>query len=529
MMSAIKTAISTCRGRCVLAPALALFALLAIAAALWHLTAASDGLTITRAWAGTVPVTLYQPSGETLAPAVVIAHGFAGSQQLMQPYAISLARNGYLVVTFDFPGHGRNPQPFVASLLDQDKRLRILLDGLEPAVEFALLQPGADGRLVLLGHSMAGDVLASYTHSHPGRVSATVLLSPYLSDIAPTAALRNLLLVYGALEPEMLHQQGLKVLAETAGQSAEAGMTYGDPAAGNARRLVFADGVEHIGVLFGKQGIAAAIDWLNQTFDRAGSGFVDQRGPWLGLLYLGLVALAWPLARLLPRAASEPMGAGFGWRRLAPAAMAPALLTPLVLWKVNCDFLPVLIGDYLAVHFAVYGLITALAIWITRRGNSSSLSGTDPGRVLWRGLLFAALATTAYFTLAIAVPTDRFVTTLLPGLGRLPIVAAMLVGTLAYFCADEWLTRGPGATRGGYALTKVLFLFSLLFAVALNLNELFFLIIIVPAILVFFLLYGVMSGWIYRRTNHPLTAAIANAVAFASATAVTFPMVGNGG
>ena len=35
----------------------------------------------------------------------------AGSQQLMQSFALSLARNGYLAVTFDYYGHGRHPQP----------------------------------------------------------------------------------------------------------------------------------------------------------------------------------------------------------------------------------------------------------------------------------------------------------------------------------------------------------------------------------------------------------------------------------
>jgi hypothetical protein len=74
-------------------------------------------------------------------------------------------------------------------------------------------------------------------------------------------------------------------------------------------------------------------------------------------------------------------------------------------------------------------------------------------------------------------------------------------------------------------LTKLLFLFSLLAAVALNLSALFFLIIIVPAILVLFVLYGLLSGWVYARTRHPAVAAVANAIAFACAVAVTFPLV----
>ncbi len=253
---------------------------------------------------------------------------------------------------------------------------------------------------------------------------------------------------------------------------------------------------------------------------------MDARGPWLGLLYLGLLTLAWPLSRLLPRAAPQPLGAGLGWRRLLPVALAPALLTPLILWKLPTDFLPILLGDYLMLHFAVYGLITALGLWLTRGRSGQAPSASERGQTLWRGFAIAGVAYIAYANLAFALPTDRFVTTLLPSPQRLPLVLAMLVGTLCYFVADEWATRGDGAARGGYAATKVFFLCSLLFAIVLNLNELFFLIIIVPAILVFFLIYGVMSGWVYRRTHHPLVGAIANALAFASATAVTFPVVG---
>ncbi|WP_295408755.1 alpha/beta fold hydrolase [uncultured Thiocystis sp.] len=513
------------RGRSLFALLVALASTLAIAVALWQLTAASAGLRIVETQVGGVPITLYRPASDARAPSVVIAHGFAGSRQLMQPYAITLARNGYLAVTFDFPGHGRNPAPFVASLMDREARLRVLLDALEPAVGFALEQPGADGRLALLGHSMAGDVLARYGQMHPGLVAATVLLSPYLSEDAPTAQLRNLLLIYGELEPDMLHQQGFKTLAKTVAGEVEAGTLYGDPADGSARRLMLAEGVEHIGVLYGRDGLAAALDWLNRTFERTGTGFLDARGPWLGLLYLGLLTLAWALSRWLPRAATQPLGAGLGWRRLLPVALAPALLTPLILWKLPTDFLPILLGDYLALHFAVYGLITALGVWLTRDRSGQAQAVSGQGRILWSGFAIATSAYLVYIVLAFSLTTDRFVTTLLPGPERFPLVLAILVGTLLYFVADEWLTRGTGAARGGYALTKALFLLSLLAAVALNLNELFFLIIIVPAILVFFLVYGVMSGWVYRRVNHPLVAAIANGIAFASATAVTFPVV----
>jgi hypothetical protein len=139
--------------------------------------------------------------------------------------------------------------------------------------------------------------------------------------------------------------------------------------------------------------------------------------------------------------------------------------------------------------------------------------------------LIGTLAAAAYLTLVMAVPIDRYVTAFLPAAGRGWLILAIVPGTWAYFAADGWLTRGPGAPRGAGVFTKALFLISLLVAVALNLNALFFLIIIVPAILVFFLLYGLIGSWLYRRTWHPLVGGLAIGLAFAWAIAVTFPLV----
>jgi predicted alpha/beta-fold hydrolase len=83
-------------------------AVLASAFGLARLGGATSGLEVTTAEVDGTPVTVFRAAGPP-APVVVIAHGFAGSQQFMQPFAITLARSGYLVVTYDLLGHGRNP------------------------------------------------------------------------------------------------------------------------------------------------------------------------------------------------------------------------------------------------------------------------------------------------------------------------------------------------------------------------------------------------------------------------------------
>ena len=107
----------------------------------------------------------------------------------------------------------------------------------------------------------------------------------------------------------------------------------------------------------------------------------------------------------------------------------------------------------------------------------------------------------------------------------MPIVLAMMIGTLCYFLSDEWLTRGRHSGRGAYALSKLMFLVSLGIATALDFERLFFLMIIIPVILLFFLIFGLFSSWIYKRTSDPLVAGIAHAFAFAWAIGVTFPIL----
>ncbi len=60
---------------------------------------------------------------------------------------------------------------------------------------------------------------------------------------------------------------------------------------------------------------------------------------------------------------------------------------------------------------------------------------------------------------------------------------------------------------------------------ALNPYELFFLVIIVPVVLLLFVVFGSFSRWIGRRTGQPLIAAVANAVLFGWLIAVSFPVV----
>jgi pimeloyl-ACP methyl ester carboxylesterase len=58
-----------------------------------------------------VPVLEMRPASGETALVVVIAHGFAGSKELMTDFGAELARAGITTYLFDFPGHGESPVP----------------------------------------------------------------------------------------------------------------------------------------------------------------------------------------------------------------------------------------------------------------------------------------------------------------------------------------------------------------------------------------------------------------------------------
>lgn len=489
----------------------AVLAVAMIALAVWRLEGAAAGVRVEAVTFGTVPGRVYHPE-EPLGPVLVISHGFAGSQQIMQSFALSAARAGYVAVTYDSAGHGRNPVPLSGSVVEVAGATATLVRELAAVTEAA--RGLGDGRLAVLGHSMATDIVVRFAKATAG-VEAVVAVSMFSPEVTADEP-RNLLVITGEWEG-MLTAEALRVVQMSA-PLAEAGETYG--VAGNLRRAAVAPHVEHASVLFSTVAMAETVGWLDLVFgiERPAPPPVADRGGWTLLLLAAAVALGWPMAAMLPRLAERPEGAALRGRRLWIVALAPMLVVPLLLRVVPTGFLPVLVADYLAVHFLAYGVVTALALWAV---------GARLPEVTWRGLWVGALAA-GFVGLALFWPVDRYLTNFWPGPGRLVVIAAMAVGTFVYFWTLDWSGRGVGAGRGAYWLLKLCFLVSLALAVMLDFERLFFLLIILPIVVVFFLVFGLLGHWVERRTRHPLPGTVMAGFAFAWALGVTFPMLSAG-
>jgi pimeloyl-ACP methyl ester carboxylesterase len=317
-----------------------------------------------------------------------VAHGFAGSQPLMAAFATAFARNGFIAITFDFPGHGRHPQPLSGSVGREGGTTRALVDETKRVLAFA--RTLGDGRLALLGHSMASDVVIRAAQEAPD-VGATVAVSMF-SRTATATSPRNLLVIVGdwegRLKAEALRVVGLASAPEPPREGATTATWCSAPP--GAPRSARASSMS--ASCSARSPWTRRLRWLDGSFGipEREARYVDRpRAPGSLLLLAGFVLLAWPLSRLLPVVAHPPAGAGLSWRRLWPLLVGPGRADAVDPARGAHPLPAVLVADYVAAHFALYGLLTALGLLLVRARRSpaagSPLRGAAlAGATLWR-------------------------------------------------------------------------------------------------------------------------------------------------
>jgi hypothetical protein len=448
---------------------------------------------------GTTPVTSYQMAGAD-GPAVVIAHGFAGSQQMMQGYALPLARAGYRVFVFEFLGHGRHRLPMSGDVGSVDGTTSLLVAQTNDVIDAV----GAGlGPVALIGHSMATDVLVRAV-AQRSDIGPVVLISAFSKEIDATTP-ATLLLIPGAWEA------GLRRFASEAVAMVDPAVPEGAVATSGTvtRRALAAPFSEHVSVLQSRVGRGAALDWLDRAYERRSDIVILPTG-WaiLGLLG-GLVLVFGTVARRLP--AGDIPATGLSIRRFAVALTLPAIVAPLVAVPLNTafstGFLPVLVADYLVLHLFVFGAVQLglLRLWGVRFG----------------GLSWAAFGALVVWCALFGFALDRYAANFWPSPARLWIMAVMVLGAVPYMLADATLTAQAAVLRR-FAV-RASFVLSLGLAVALDFEGLFFLMIIAPVLILFYLVFGTMGHAAARRSG-PLAAGLALGLTLAWALGVSFPL-----
>ncbi len=307
---------------------------------------------------------LYRPPGLEAgrrAPAVLLSHGYINTREMQSPFAIELARRGFVVLAMDMTGHGGSGGNVGAAGF-----------GGPSALTFLRSQPIVDSdQIGLAGHSMGGGPVLAAARAEPEGYRAVVLVGSAPGLFGPPDEVRpdfprNLNVVFGGLDefsalmwrtPKGTDLPGSEKLKAVFGVASpvEPGRTYGDPALGTARRLDLPR-ITHPWEHFSSGGVAPAVDWMQARLEGEARPLPagDQVWVWkeagtllalvgAGLLLLGAFELALGLPwlgqlRRSPEPAAAVRGIG-GWLALGLTAVLPAL-TYLPFMKLGALWFP---------------------------------------------------------------------------------------------------------------------------------------------------------------------------------------------
>ncbi|MFI4973573.1 MAG: alpha/beta hydrolase [Caulobacterales bacterium] len=344
---------------------------------------------------------LYTPPSATPehpAPAVLVAHGFINTREMQSPFAIELARRGYVVLAMDMAGHGYSG----GVLGDQG-------GGGPAALKYLRGLPGVDkSNIGLEGHSMGGVPVIAAAAAFPDGYRSVVLEGSTTGFLGQTrdgdgAFPRNLEVVFGQFDefaPLMWQvpkgsmaasSKRLEKIFATAGPVVP-GKVYGDIAAGTARRLVNPP-VDHPQEHFNAAGVAPAVDWFGQTLTGAASPKPLSDEIWFGkeigtaigfvgcvMLMLGTFDLALSM-RLFSRLRAEPQVAASGrggrwWLAFLVSAALPAVtFYPFMKFAPTVFFAPFAVTGTLPFALSTFSeqITNQLAVWAMLTGVVSLL------------------------------------------------------------------------------------------------------------------------------------------------------------
>jgi len=482
---------------------------------------------------GGIPATLYLPGPEAelpwilepppvgeRPPGLVLAHGFASDRGIVSVLARRLARNGVAVLTPDLRGHGANANPFPGGRGRRDE----LQDDLDAAVRYLRASPFADHtRIAVAGHSMGATAALEYA-SHDSGLAAVVPISGALPPTGPHPP-PDALFVVAERDPERLRAVTRRVAARLAEREAvEPGVTYGEPAPGDAVRWVSVDGTNHATVIWAEETAREVLAWLDTSFGLERGAPPDLRAPrlvWaavaaLAVLVLlpGVGAVAGRLAP--PRAAPAAGGAGLGLALLAASQLAAM---PLVAAGRPARFLGLFVADTLLWLTATGGLALLALLALRRRLPRAALGAPA------RSLAAAGLALAALY--ALVAPLGVVVHALAPIPARLPAAAGATLLAFPLLLATELLVRRGPPVRAALAGAAARVLLLLVWALGVALGTVpGVLAFVLPPFAVVFVAAELVSAPLYARSRDRLAIAAFQSAWTGLVLAVTFPLTG---
>ena len=320
-------------------------------------TQTSDGVTIS--------YNIFEPtSGGLNKPAIIIGHGSMVNKEMMKGYALELAAAGFVVVPFDFRGHGQS------TMVEPDNKTKDII----AIKEYLNNRPDVDiNSLGYIGYSMGGlgQELIDTDLAFKCFIGIGTWLYPTLRAGNSTNPL-NVLMIQ-ALFDEAVELSGLKdSLAIRVGipvSDVDSNKLYGSFQQGNASKIFLDDDSNHLKLAWDQDFIRQARDWAINSFDLDvvdENFYVNIRGLILLLQVIGGIGFFFltiePLSKLVLTSKSDREKEIQYYKIETPDMSVMSITIKTILFSIVLGILGVLIflPLLLILPLAVAGFVVAL-------------------------------------------------------------------------------------------------------------------------------------------------------------------------
>jgi len=481
-----------------------------------------------------VPVIEMRPvSGETPLVAIV-AHGFAGSKDLMTGFGDELTRAGITTYLLDFPGHGESPVP----LADNTFSVRVAQENITTLGEVVTYVRTHNSvtrhpNIILLGHSMGSAAVGDYSMAHPDSdIVSTILVSPVGQEQPTLAQPKNLLMLAGQNDIPFTIVNSTRMLQLGCGLSQPPALPAGcgNPNDGTGRLAVVLTGLNHITILNASSTYDEVLSWLYRAYPNlVNTGHMQSniRLFWLLLGIAGIILAVFPLSSLaldmfdiygVVRPFRGQDVVFFDLCAIVGIAVAIAIQ---YFWR-PFGFIHVLLVDYVSGYFFITAIVLALLVFIVRGKAPLPVFRQTTKQIILGILLWLFL----YITLGqlVTFAWERLTFTL-PRLWRF-ILVFLIIWPL--FLLDEGINRGyqeEGTIRAiASSLAFKILLIAGLFVAILVTPGLDSLSIVLPVLVLVFLLLIAFGTQIYASGRAAVTTATLSALILAWCMSTTLPI-----
>ena len=498
-------------------------------------TQTSDGVTIS--------YNIFEPTSDGLnKPAIIIGHGSMVNKEMMKGYALELAAVGFVVVPFDFRGHGQS------TMVEPDNKTKDIIAIKE---ELSLRGDIDMNALGYIGYSMGG--LGQYLIQYDLSFKCFIGIGTGLNSSLRTGTMADPLnvLMIQALFDEAVKLPNLKSsLATRVGidvSDVDTNKLYGSFQQGNASMIYLDDNSNHLTLAWDEDFIREARDWAINSFDLDvidETFYVNIRALILLLQVFGGIGFFFltlePLSKLVLTPKSDREKEIQYYKIEAPDMSVASISIKIILYSIVLGipgvliFLPLLLILPLAVagfvEALLFGQAFGLIILLWRIGKKSDislktiLSRPFKGRnaFLRQILLGAILGTILFLIVYFSIGLNYL--GLVPSITKVWTMPIYFIISFFVILILNMLTQVILQNKFSDSIkdtVKLLFLGAIfplvyyivyLLLVSVLMRSLFYFGTFIPISILMFTLTSGVSIVSYRKTGNIITGAIINAV-----------------